>query len=308
MNLLSKSMLTILISLLLIPEILQAKAYKGAEVYVPDSKAVTYGRFEMRMMAAKGSGSLSTFFLYKNGSETGAFPWEEVDIEIKGKDNADNWQSNIITGTGGSVHSEQMHGPDQFADRFHTFTVEWTPGKVVWIVDGTVIRTTEGGQADSLTSPMGNRFNLWAASSEAWVGSFDPSILPIYQYVNWISYESYTPGAGPGGSDFTPEWRDDFDTFDGSRWAKANWTFTENLTDFDPANVVVKDGMLILCLTAEGATGFSGTVPVDNDQSVSTQKVLIQKISNQSQQLIIKQNRILVKTPENEYLLNGKTP
>ncbi|MCO4800159.1 MAG: family 16 glycosylhydrolase [Colwelliaceae bacterium] len=262
----------IIACLVITPILALAKDYKGAEIYAPDSKAVTYGRFEMRMMAAKGSGTLSTFFLYKNGSEKGIYPWEEVDIEIKGKDNADVWQSNIITGMKGSQHSEELHGTGGFADKFHTFTIEWTPGKVVWKVDGVVTRTSEGGQTDLLTSPMSNRFNLWAATSVDWVGTFEPETLPIYQYVSWFSYDSYTPGAGPNGTDFTPAWRDEFNTFDTSRWAKANWTFKENRTDFDPKNVVVKDGMLILCMTTADKTGFKGTVPSDIDDPTAVSK------------------------------------
>ena len=66
-----------------------AKAYKGAEIYSYD--AYLYGRFEMRMQAAKGSAVLSTFFTYKNGSQIGNTFWEEIDIEIFGKNNATEW-------------------------------------------------------------------------------------------------------------------------------------------------------------------------------------------------------------------------
>ena len=60
---------------------------------------------------------------------------------------------------------------------------------------------------------------------------------------------------------------DDFDSFDQTRWALGNWTFGGNLVDFDPDNAVVKDGMLILAITKEGATGFTGTVPKDDGTS-----------------------------------------
>jgi len=46
----------------------EAKAYKGAEVY--SRQSVLHGRMEMRMRMIRGSGLLSTFFTYKNGSET----------------------------------------------------------------------------------------------------------------------------------------------------------------------------------------------------------------------------------------------
>jgi endo-1,3-1,4-beta-glycanase ExoK len=83
--------------------------------------------------------------------------------------------------------------------------------------------------------------------------------------VNWIKYYDYTPGKGENGSDFTEQWTDNFDTFDASRWSKANWTFDVNLVDFSPDNVVVKDGYLVLVISHVGKPGFSGTVPKDSE-------------------------------------------
>ena len=45
------------------------------------SKTYLYGRMEMRMRMIRGSGLLSTFFTYKNGSELSGALWEEIDIE-----------------------------------------------------------------------------------------------------------------------------------------------------------------------------------------------------------------------------------
>ncbi len=248
-----------------------AKNYKGAEIYT--NVEYTYGKWEMRMRAAKASGTLSTFFLYKNGSEKGIDPWEEIDIEIKGKDSAQTVQTNIITGLNGNVKSEELHNPYAFGDKFYTFTLEWTPGKVVWKIDGATVRTTEGGQADSLKSSMGTRFNLWSSTSTGWVGSFDPAILPVYQYVNWVQYSEYTPGTGDNGSDFTLLWRDDFDTLDQGRWSFANWTFNGNRVDFSPDNINVRDGMLILGLTTADQEGqIPSPVPTDGEVSAVTQQ------------------------------------
>ena len=247
--------------LLCLASLASAKAFKGAEIYTPEQ--YLYGKWEFRMMAAKCSGALSTFFLYKQGSEVAGTLWEEVDIEVFGKNNADNFQSNLITNTNGATKSEQVHGPLGLGDAFHTYTLEWTPGQMVWKVDGTTVRTTTGGQASQLVNPEGTRFNTWASESVAWVGPFDSLALPVHQFVNWIQYSAYTPGAGPGGSDFTLNWQDDFNTFDTGRWAKANWTFNGNRVDLDPNNAQVKDGMLVLSLTREGQTGYTGAVPAD---------------------------------------------
>ncbi|WP_438021782.1 family 16 glycosylhydrolase [Sorangium sp. So ce233] len=240
-----------------------AKPYKGGEVYTP--QGYLHGRIEVRMRMARGSGILSTFFTYKDGSElSGAF-WEEIDIEVFGKDNARSWQSNIITGMGTRVTSEQVHTADtSLADGYHTYTLEWTPEYVAWSFDGREVRRTTGAQVATLTNPQGLRMNLWSSDVVEWVGSFDDSVLPQHQFVNWIKYYRYNNGA------FELAWQDDFDSLDGARWSKADWTFDGNRVDFDPQNVTVKDGTLVLSLTREGQVGFNGAVPRDEDTGPGT--------------------------------------
>jgi endo-1,3-1,4-beta-glycanase ExoK len=237
-----------------------AKPYKGGEIL--SSQAYQYGRMEMRMRMARGSGILSTFFTYKDGSEIEGTFWEEIDIEVFGKDDATGWQSNIITGVGTRTTSEQEHTSASLADDYHTYALEWTPTYVAWELDGVVVRRTEGGQVPDLTSPQTLRFNLWAANIEEWVGPFDDAVLPQYQFVSWIRYSRYESGQ------FILEWTDDFDTFDTARWGRADWTFAENLVDFDPNNALVRDGTLVLALTREGQTGFDGAVPFDDGGNV----------------------------------------
>ncbi|WP_437283889.1 family 16 glycosylhydrolase [Sorangium sp. So ce406] len=240
-----------------------AKPYKGAEVYTP--QGYLHGRVEVRMRMARGSGILSTFFTYKDGSEmSGAF-WEEIDIEVFGKDNARSWQTNIITGMGTRVTSEQVHTADaSLADGYHTYTLEWTPEYVAWSIDGREVRRTTGAQVGTLRSPQGLRMNLWSSDVVEWVGAFDDSVLPQHQFVNWIKYYRYNNGA------FELDWQDNFDSLDSARWGKADWTFDGNRVDFDPQNVTVKDGTLVLSLTREGQTGFNGAVPRDEDTGPGT--------------------------------------
>jgi endo-1,3-1,4-beta-glycanase ExoK len=213
---------------------------------------------EMRMRMARGSGILSTFFTYKDGSEQAQTFWEEIDIEVFGRGDATTWQSNIITGQGTRVTTEAEHThPTSLADGYHTYALEWTPDYVAWELDGSEIRRVTSSQVADLTNPQSLRFNIWAANIVEWVGDFDTSVLPQYQYVNWISYSRYEDGQ------FVHEWTDDFNSLDTARWGRANWTFAENLVDFDPNNVVVTDGTLVLALTHQGMTGFSASVPVD---------------------------------------------
>lgn len=247
----------ILINLLCIVFSLNAfsKDYKGAEIYSKTS--VKYGRFEMSMKSGQGSGILYTFFLYKNGSEQAGTFWEEIDLEIFGKNSAKSFQSNIITdGVSGSKKmSEKTHTfPASLADTFHTYRIEWTPTYVAWFFDNKELRRDKTTQVATLTNAESIRFNAWISSSTPWAGAFNPAVLPQYQLVDWLKYSSYDPAAEDS---FKLEWTDDFNTFNTQRWAKANWTFTNNLVDFAPENAYVKDGMLVLALTKVPVTGLN---------------------------------------------------
>jgi beta-glucanase (GH16 family) len=242
-----------------------AKDFSGAELYTLEE--VQYGKFEARMKMAAASGTVSSMFLYQNGSEIAdGRPWVEVDIEVLGK-NPGSFQSNIITGKAGAQKtSEKHHAVSPAADQaFHTYGLEWTPNYVRWTVDGQEVRKTEGGQVSNLTGTQGLRFNLWSSESAAWVGQFDESKLPLFQFINWVKVYKYTPGQGEGGSDFTLDWTDNFDTFDGSRWGKGDWTFEGNRVDLTDKNIYSKDGMLILALTRKGQESINGQVPKDDE-------------------------------------------
>jgi endo-1,3-1,4-beta-glycanase ExoK len=250
-----------------IASIVSAKPYKGAEIY--SNQSYLYGRYEMRMRVANAGGVLSTFFTYKNGSEVGNTFWEEIDIEVFGKNNATQWQTNIILGSSRpTIHTEQVHtASGTLGDAYHTYVLEWTPDYVAWYLDGAEVRRITGtSTVTSLTNAQSLRFNIWASESVPWTGSWDDSKLPVYQFVNYIDYKAYntTTKVFEGG------WRDDFNSFDTTRWSKANWTFDTNRVDFFPDNVVVKDGILVLALTHENATGFTGAVPADDNSSSSS--------------------------------------
>jgi hypothetical protein len=222
------------------------KNYRGGEIYA--KTPVKYGRFEMSMKAGVGSGLLSTFFLYKQGSEQAGAFWEEIDIEIFGKNSAKTFQTNIITdGLVGNTKMSEKHHTYSFslADTFHTYALEWTPTYVAFFFDGKEIRRDKTAQVATLTNAQSIRFNAWISSSSGWAGAFNPTVLPQNQYVDWFKYYSYDV---PEDS-FKLAWTDDFSTFNTSRWGKANWTFDTNLVDFNPNNVYIKNGVLVLALT-----------------------------------------------------------
>lgn len=237
----------ILSIVMLITFTVSAKNYKSAEIY--STQSYLYGRFEMKIKSAPGSGQLSTFFLYRNNSEQSTTLWREIDLEIFGKD-TNSFQSNVIIEKveGSLLRTEIVHNTKKsLSANFHVYALEWTPDSINWYVDDSLVRT-EKDYAKLCTEAMSIRFNHWAANISDWVGPFDTDVLPQYQYVDYISYSEYTPGSGDDGTDFKFSWQDDFTSFDSGRWSKANWTFGENFCDFEPANAYIENDQLVLKL------------------------------------------------------------
>lgn len=116
--------------------------YYGAELYSKES--FKYGRFEAKMKMACAPGTISSMFLYYNNSDKGgSYPWNELDIEVLGK-NSKAFQSNIITGSKSSkVTTEKVHNLS-FATNadYHIYVMEWTPDYVSWSIDGVEMRRT----------------------------------------------------------------------------------------------------------------------------------------------------------------------
>ena len=254
-----------------LPTAVLAKPYKGGEIYSQES--FLYGKFEMQMQAAPGSGVLSTFFTYKNGSEIGSTFWEEIDIEIFGKGSGNQWQSNIILGSQRpTLHTEAVHtAPNSLTNSYNRYRLEWTPEYVAWFVnDVEVRRINEPNTVTSLTSPQSLRFNLWASDAPGWVGEWNANILPTHQFIDYFAYTPYNTATGSFDTSSPHSWRDDFNSFDSVRWGKADWTFDGNRVDFSPSNVNVRNGVLVLSLTHEGAEGYNGTPPQPPSSSSSS--------------------------------------
>ncbi|NOY77411.1 MAG: family 16 glycosylhydrolase [Calditrichaeota bacterium] len=247
-----KTLLLILLSLsFVLPA--EAKSLKGAELRTLQS--YTYGRFEVRYRAVQASGALASFFTFHDNISS-TKDWNEIDIEIMGR-YTDEVQLNTITAGQTSHVYPQWVSFNPAAD-FHTYAFEWTPNAVAWFIDGKEVVRQTGEHIATLNKPQKIMMNIWPPAYSNWAGKWNPAVLPLFAYYDWVSYASYTPGRGNTGTDhnFTLQWKDDFDRFDASRWAKATHTFSGNNCDFTPENAVFKDGFLILCLTDAEHTGF----------------------------------------------------
>ena len=222
-----------------------------------------YGRFEAKMKMAAISGTVSSMFLYyDNSHQNGEEPWNEIDIEILGKDPT-KWQSNIITREGNpsikkNTTSEVIHPFNYDAtNEFHLYAIIWTPEYIAWEVDSVEVRrdtlgmsrgaNADGDQVKFMTEQQTLRFNLWASKTPSWTGKFTGIGLPIEQQIDYVraySYDEATKG-------FTLLWQDDFEgnALNSDRWSRGNWTM--EMVEYRPQNVKVSDGLARIILDYE---------------------------------------------------------
>src|ERR1700738_4964460 len=116
--------------------------YTSARLLTADRFTQAYGRFEARIKLPRGQGMWPAFWML--GNDIGTNPWPnsgEIDI----MENV-GYEPSTVHGTlhgpgysgGGAIGAAYtLPGGAQFANDFHTFTVDWAPDSITWYVDGT---------------------------------------------------------------------------------------------------------------------------------------------------------------------------
>lgn len=233
-----------------------ALAVSSAELYTGESYG--YGRVEARVQYAPGDGVVSSFFSWKDKSEQAGVFWAELDFEKLGA--TCYLQTNPIYGNPSANH-EKKHDELtlDMCGAFHTYAYEWTPEAIVWSVDGMEIRreTTAVPQAFAANAPDGMQihFNVWPGDI-TFGGNFDPAILPVHEYIDWVQFSKYE------GGEFKLAWREDFDGATvPAGWLTGSWASPKNKSTHMPENVNFINGYAVLSLTADNALGPAGAMP-----------------------------------------------
>jgi len=144
-----------------------------------------YGRYEVSMKAIKNDGVVSSFFTYTGPSDNN--PWDEIDIEILGKDTT-KVQFNYFTD--GKGNHEYMHdlGFDASED-FHTYAFEWHKDKIIWFVDGVEVYSADENIPITESKIM---MNAWCGKGvDGWLNAFDDSKLPLTAEYEWIRFTPF---------------------------------------------------------------------------------------------------------------------
>ena len=148
----------------------------------------SYGRFETRTKAVKASGTVTSFFTYTGPSDNQ--PWDEIDVEILGK-NTTQMQTNYFTnGVGG--HEKIINLGFDAAAGYHDYAIEWwNQGTINWFVDGRLVHQENGSRGPLPTRPMRMMLNLWPGTGvDSWLGPFNYSGQLTATY-DWARYTKY---------------------------------------------------------------------------------------------------------------------
>ncbi|MCH5158170.1 MAG: family 16 glycosylhydrolase [Clostridiales bacterium] len=145
-----------------------------------------YGYFSARLKAIKRNGVVTSFFTYTSRPQ-----WDEIDVEILGKDTT-KVQFNYFT-NGVGKHEYMYELGFDASEGFHEYGFKWEENKLTWYVDGKGVYSVT---RDIPTSRAQIMFNVWNGKSEGdnnisgWLGTYDKTnYSEAVAYYKWVAYK-----------------------------------------------------------------------------------------------------------------------
>ena len=153
--------------------------YAGAEYRTNDFYG--FGYYETSMQAIKNNGVVSSFFTYTGESDGN--PWDEIDIEILGKDTT-KVQFNYYTNGHGKHEFMYDLGFDA-SQGFHTYGFDWQRDHITWYVDGKAVYTANQNIPQTPGKIM---MNAWPGRGvDEWLAHYDGR-TPLTARYQWVTY------------------------------------------------------------------------------------------------------------------------
>ena len=163
----------------LIIDSIGGEAYRGGEYRSKENYG--YGLYEVSMKAIKNDGVVSSFFTYTGPSEDN--PWDEIDVEVLGKDTTKVQFNYYTNGTGGHEYMYDL-GFDASED-FHTYGFEWKEDSITWYVDGEAVYTANENLPVTPGKIMMNAWN--GIGVDGWLKAFDGTV-PLTAEYQWARF------------------------------------------------------------------------------------------------------------------------
>ncbi len=133
-----------------------------------------YGYFEARMRVPRGEGLVTGLFTYTQPQ--GRSTWEEIDIEILGRDTR---TMEVTYHVHGRSRQTAIDLGFDASEGFHTYAFEWTEDALRWYVDNRLVHEVRGARVDDLRRSQRFYIQLWnTAELYRWAGHINPEEAP----------------------------------------------------------------------------------------------------------------------------------
>jgi len=169
---------------------------------IATDKYIFFGRLDVEIQAAPGQGIVTSAVLQSDCLD-------EIDWEWVGGDDLQVQTNYFSKGDTSTYDRGAYHPVDHPLTSFHTYSINWTPASVQWIIDGAIIRElkyedAKGGSAFPQT-PMQIKLGTWVAGRKDapqgtvdWAGGYaDFSKGPFNAVYKSISIVDYAGSSGP---------------------------------------------------------------------------------------------------------------
>ncbi|SPQ96125.1 GH16 domain-containing protein [Plasmodiophora brassicae] len=157
---------------------------RGVATVVSTTRFLQYGTVEIVMRQSGHAGIVTSFILFSNDRD-------EIDLEFTGYDHTNtqfNWYAKgvqILNPEGSSVHGYITNTRDDNSEIYHTYTIDWTPDRITWSINGVPAHTANNTDGKFPSSPSRISFGLWhAQAGSKWAGDADIKtwVPPISAY------------------------------------------------------------------------------------------------------------------------------
>ncbi|KAG0365528.1 hypothetical protein BGZ54_006442, partial [Gamsiella multidivaricata] len=178
----------------------------GFGATVSSTRWMLYGTVTARIKSGSPSGGVISSFIYRN-----AMTGDEVDYEWVGKQ-PNEVQSNFYWHTPSDMdpkdidysHSHRENVGVDLSQEYQTYTIEWLPDRLTWLINSQVVRTILRSDVNGTkypSSPSQIQFSIWDAGlsepdTRVWAGGPTnwSEKRPKYEmYVDWVDIKCYTP-------------------------------------------------------------------------------------------------------------------
>ncbi|CUM54540.1 unnamed protein product [Debaryomyces fabryi] len=171
---------------------------------------IMFGRVEVHMKAANGTGIVSDFYLQSDDLD-------EIDIEFLGGDDT-QFQSNYFSKGDTSTYDRGEYHTvlgDSPQTGFHNYTIDWTEEECIWYLDGDAVRTLKNSSSEGYPqTPMYLMMGAWAggdpsnaAGTIEWAGGeTDYTEAPFSMTIKSLVVSDYSTGKEYSYDDQSGDW------------------------------------------------------------------------------------------------------